>query len=171
MVVVGIYGGYKRGLVLELGDIFALLFGFVLAYRIRAPLSKALYSGVLSAWGEDWVRGFVFLLVFIPVAGAILTAGFHLDRTSREHDRIPREVSETLGILVAIPKYLILACLITAWFNQSSMVTSRLRPALRKGPLVQTIRTLNPMAQALVSIAMPSDEADEFIKKGIKKNF
>lgn len=168
---VGIYGGYKRGVVAEAFDVICLLVGLTVACRVQAPLANTLNSGVLKAWGESWVWGFSFFIVFLPIAVAILTSGFHLDRVTKEQERIPREVSETGGLLIALPKYLILLCLFVAWFNQSWINLDRERGSLRRAPLVQLVRGLNPLAKPFVWLALPTERAKPFIEKGMNKNF
>ena len=164
LVFGGTYLGGYRGLVLEVTDWLMLLGSAFMGYRLYRWLGGALHASFLKGWGEDWVYGFAFLFFALPTFILILSLGLHLDRVTKEQDRLPPELRKYGGGLVAVVKYVVLSGLWVGFMNGSTLMTDSELGTFRKAGVVSAMRNMNGLGVIMVRIAAPSDIADKFIK-------
>lgn len=165
------YAGFKRGLIQELFDLLTLGLSFGLALRLYRPLGEWFHSGFFSGWSEEWCLRLAFMFLWVPLVIGLMSLGFHVDRVTKENERLPEAVQEYGGGMLAIVKSIILAVMFVAWLNQSDMMLERERPAFRRAPVVQLVRGLNSLVKPVVYLVYPTDMARDFIKRGMDKNF
>jgi len=157
----GTAAGYKRGLVLEITDWCIGLFAGAISlrgYRAFGGFTHRMIPG-WTANGCDSL-GFWFLLLFFGIM--ILSAGLHIDRTTREYDRIPPEVRNYGGMAVAFVKCLIIASLLCAYLPYSDGITSAERSGVKASATAQALRGLSAPIGTLVSMVAPEDIAKKY---------
>ena len=164
LVFGGTYLGSHRGFVLEVTDWLMFLGSSLLGFRLYRWLGAALHSSFLKGWSEDWVNGFAFLFFALPTFILILSLGLHIDRVTKEQDRLPPEIRKYGGVVVAAIKYVIVAGLWIGFMNGSTLMTDSELVGFRKAGVVSAMRNMNGLGVIMVRIAAPTDLADKFIK-------
>lgn len=170
LVAVLTWAGYKRGVVAELFDVLAIVGSLTLSLRLYSPLGDFLLGNILSAFTETWAYGIAFFLLWVPSALAIFCLGLHLDRITKDHDRIPKPVREWCGVLAGFGKSVLLGCLLIGLFAQTSFVGKRDLVAFRTAPVVQIFRGIGPAFQPVVTVMAPPAMARRYAL-ALEKNF
>ena len=157
----GTAAGYKRGLILEITDWCIGLFAGAISLRGFRALGGFLHR-MIPGWPVHTCEsvGFWFLLLFVGVM--ILSAGLHIDRATREYDRIPPEVRNYGGMSVSFVKCLIIASLLCAYLPYSDGITSAERSGVRASASAKTLRGLSAPIGVLVSVVAPDDIAQKY---------
>ncbi len=170
MVILFTYGGYHRGLVLEVFDILTIVGGFTIALRGYEGLGFFLKNTILFAYTQEGANIIAFILLLVPSGLAVIACGLHLDRLAKERDRIPKDVRRWGGMATGFLKSILFGCLFVGLFAQTPYITSSDRVAFRKAPVVQRFRTIAPMFQPLVNIMASSKVAQRY-GYVLEKNF
>ena len=169
VIIGGTYVGTKRGLVLETTDWLMIVLGGTVAFRGYRPLAKALKAGVLAGWSKGAIEWLTFLFFLVPALVGILSLGLHLDRITKEQDRLPPEVRTYGGGVVAFAKYIVLMCIFVGWMPTTGGLSAPDAADFRKGAMVNVMRNLNAPAAGVVRVVAPSDMADKFINEMNKR--
>ena len=165
ILLVGVtYAGYKRGLINELTDWAVIILGGTIAMRLCRPLGNALHGGPFAGWTESATYKLAFWIVFFPLFLGILSLGLHLDRVSKEQERIPEQMRAYPGLILAFVKAMTLASLFVTWVATSGTLTPTETREFHKSPMVNFVRAANPLVMGLVYVACPSDMAARFDK-------
>ena len=163
IMAIGTYIGYKRGLVLELTDwVIGFVAGFA-AYRGFRPLGRTIFR-MAPGWGEDGSMNVAFWFLLLLVGIAILTAGLHIDRSTREFDRIPPEVRNYGGMVSAFGKSLALCILLAVYMPLSDGLAEAEKVGLRRSASATALRNLSPPIASVMGVIAPSDLAERFRK-------
>lgn len=157
----GTAAGYKRGLILEMTDWSIGLFAGAISLRGFRPFGGFIHR-MIPGWPPSTCDSvaFWFLLLFFGIM--ILSAGLHIDRATREYDRIPPEVRNYGGTAVAFFKCLIIASLLCAYLPYSDGITSAERSGVKKSASAQALRGLSAPIGTLVSVVAPEDIAKKY---------
>jgi hypothetical protein len=163
IIGIGTYIGYKRGLVLEVTDWFIGFVAGFAAFRGFRPLGKTIFR-FAPGWGEDGSMSvaFWFLLVFVGVA--VLTAGLHIDRSTREFDRIPPEVRNYGGLVSAFVKSIVLCVLLAVYLPMSDGLAEAEKASLKRSGSATALRNISPPVAAIMGVIAPRDLAEKFQK-------
>ncbi|MBI3925097.1 MAG: CvpA family protein [Armatimonadetes bacterium] len=156
------YAGYKRGLVPEIFDIVAIIGSLTAALRLYGPFGAALKSSILTAFSDPWAYGMAFFMIWIPVALILFTLGLHVDRVTKDEERIPQVVREWGGLAVALGKSVMLGCLFLGFLGMTPQLTVRDRTSFRTAPVVQAFRNFTPIFYPLVDMMAPQSTARRF---------
>lgn len=159
----GTYIGTKRGLVLELTDWTVMILAGIVAFRGFRPLGEFL-NRMIKAWPLENCETIAFWFLLLFVGLAILTAGLHLDRQTREFDRIPPEIRNYGGGFVALSKSLTIACLVAVLLPYASGLTMAEAKSARRSAGATAMRALGTPVGVLVGIVCPSDLAEKWRK-------
>jgi hypothetical protein len=159
------YAGYKRGLVVEVFDWIMLIVASTLTLRSYRIVAGAMRSAVLKGWDKDASEMVFFWLIFLPLCIVVITMGLHLDRVTREEDRIPEQIRNAGGGLVAFFKSLVLGCLLVAWLPTTHMLADSEKADFRHAAGTNIMRGLDGPVSGLIELAAPSDLAQPFIKQ------
>ena len=157
----GTAAGYKRGLILEITDWCIGLLAGAISLRGFRPFGGFLHR-MIPGWPPHTCESvaFWFLLLFFGIM--ILSAGLHIDRATREYDRIPPEVRNYGGAAVAFVKSLIIASLLCAYLPYSDGITSAERSGVKSSGSAQALRGLSAPISVLVSVVAPEDIAKKY---------
>jgi uncharacterized membrane protein required for colicin V production len=159
------FAGYKRGVVVEVFDWITLIVAFSITLRIYRPIATGLRGAILKGWSQDATQGLVFWFFLIPLGLIAFTVGLHLDRVTRENERIPEQIRNVGGAIVGFLKSLALGCLLVAWIPTTSMLADTEKQEFHDAAGAATMRGLNGPISGLVRLAAPKDMADRFIKQ------
>ncbi len=159
----GTYIGTKRGLVLELTDWTVMIVAGVVAFRGFRPLGDFLHR-MIKAWPQENCETIAFWFLLLLAGLAILTGGLHLDRQTREFDRIPPEIRQYGGGLVAFAKSLTIACLVAVLLPFASGLTVAEAKSARRSAGATAMRALGTPVGVFVGIVCPSDLAEKWRK-------
>lgn len=162
-MVGGIYLGYYRGLILEIGDFVVGLGASLVGFRIFRGLGGALKGSLLSKWDTWWVNECSFYVLFLPTFILLITAVLQLDRVTKEQDRIPPEIRKYGGGFIGTFKTLTVACLFIGWMGGSGLMTEAETKGFHNAGFVRMIKGFSAPTQILVRLACPNDIADRFI--------
>ncbi len=157
----GTYAGYKRGLVLEITDwVIGLVAGLV-AFRGFRPFGGFIHR-MIPGWPEPTSQSiaFWFLLLFCGIM--ILSGGLHVDRATRENDRIPPELRNYGGLAVAFVKCLLICSLLCAYLPYADGLTNSEKQGVRRAPSSGIFRGLSGPIGGLVGIIAPDDIAKKY---------
>lgn len=161
----GTYIGYKRGLILEMTDCCIGLFAGLVAFRGFRPFAGFLHRmPYLKEWQVPTLESISFWFLLLVFGIAILTAGLHLDRATREFDRIPSDVRGYGGGCVAFFKCLVICCLLAAYLPQSKGLATAERIQLNRAASTVALKNISAPVSVLVSIIAPEDIAAQFKK-------
>lgn len=157
----GTYAGYKRGLVLEFGDWLIGGVAGLIAFRGFRPLGAFVHR-ILKSWPETYCErlSFWFLLMFFGLM--IFSAALHVDRATREYDRIPPNVRNGGGTFLAFFKSLVIASLLAAYLPYSDGLATAEKIALRRSASAKALRGLAAPIGVIVAIITPDDIAQKF---------
>lgn len=157
----GTYAGYKRGLVLEMTDWSIGLVAGLIAFRGFRPFGGFVHR-MIPGWPEPTSQSisFWFLLLFFGIM--VLSAGLHVDRATREGDRIPPEVRNYGGTLVAFVKCLVICSLLCAYLPYADGLTNAEKQGVRRAPSSSLFRSLSAPIGVLVSVIAPDDIAKKY---------
>ena len=160
----GVYLGAYRGLVLELTDWLFCLGSATVGFRLYGWLGDALKSSFLRSWSDEWIYGVSWVFFALPTFIMILSAGLHVDRITKEQDRIPPEVRKYAGGFVALFKYVVMLGIWIGFMNGSTLMTDGELAQFRKAGMVTMMRTMNSVGVVMVRISAPQVMADKYIK-------
>lgn len=164
LIAGGIYLGTARGVVQEVGDFVILLFSSLVGFRLFRAVGGFIKGiSVFSTWSASWLNGTVFLLLAGPTFIAILTGVLHLDRITKEQDRIPPELRKYGGGFVAIFKSFSVASLFIGLMACSGLMTESETTTFRNASVVKIVKSFSGPTQLLVRLACPSDIASYFV--------
>lgn len=157
----GTAAGYKRGLILEMTDWSIGLFAGLVSLRGFRAFGGFIHR-MIPGWPAPTCESvaFWFLLLFFGVM--ILSAGLHIDRVTREYDRIPPEVRNYGGMSVAFVKCLVIASLLCAYLPYSDGITTAERSGVKASASAKTLRGLSAPIGTLVSVIAPADIAQKY---------
>lgn len=157
----GTAAGYKRGLILEMTDWSIGMFAGLVAFRGFRPFGGFIHR-MIKGWPEPVAQkiAFWFLLLFFGIM--ILSAGLHIDRATREQDRIPPEIRKYGGLSVAFVKCLVIASLLCAYLPYSDGLTSAEKSGVRKAGSSQVLKSLAAPIGVLVTVIAPDDIAQQY---------
>lgn len=157
----GTYAGYKRGMVLEMTDWSIGLIAGLIAFRGFRPFGAFIHR-MIPGWPEPTAQsiGFWFLLLFFGIM--ILSAGLHVDRATREGDRIPPEIRNYGGLAVAFVKCLIICSLLCAYLPYADGLTQAEKQGVRRAPSSALFRGLSSPIGVIVSVVAPEDIAKKY---------
>lgn len=157
----GTYAGYKRGLVLELTDWAIMIFASLAAFRGFRPLAGFMHR-MFPGWTLPYCESIAFWILMLFFGLAILSAGLHIDRATREFDRIPPEARAYGGTGVAFFKTIVLSCLMAAMLPMSSGLAPAEKRAVKKSASAGLLRGISAPVTAVVSVITPADLAKKF---------
>jgi hypothetical protein len=159
----GTAAGYKRGLILEITDWLIGGIAGLIAFRGFRPLAGFMHR-LIKGWPVEYCEraGFWFLLLFFGIM--ILSLGLHIDRATREYDRIPPEVRNYGGAFSAFFKTLVICSLLCAYLPYSDGLAAAEKTALRRSTAATTLKALGPPVGVLVGIVTPEDIANKYRK-------
>ena len=163
IIVFGTYAGTKRGLILELTDWTIMIIGGIFAFRGYRPLAGFLHR-MIKAWPPENCETIAFWFLVLFGGLAILTGGLHLDRQTREFDRIPPEIRRYGGGIVSFGKSLTIACLVAMLLPSAGGLTASEAKAARKSASAAAMRALSTPVGVIVAVICPSDLAEKFRK-------
>lgn len=163
IIVFGTYIGSKRGLILELTDWTILVLGGIIAFRGFRPLGAFMHR-MVKAWPPENCETMAFWFLILFGGLAILTGGLHLDRQTREFDRIPPEIRRYGGGIVAFGKSLTIACLVAVLLPFAGGLTVSEAKSARKSAGATAMRALATPVGVVVGIICPNDLAEKFRK-------
>lgn len=157
----GTAAGYKRGLVLEATDWLIGGIAGLAAFRGFRPFGAFLHR-MIKGWPINYCEsiGFWILLLFFGVL--ILSAGLHVDRATREYDRIPPEVRNYGGAVSAFLKCLVICCVLCAYLPYSDGLAAAEKAALKRSASATALKSLAAPVGVLVAIIAPDDIAQKF---------
>lgn len=157
----GTAAGYKRGMILEMTDWAIGLIGGLVAFRGFRPFGGFIHR-MIPGWPEPTSQSiaFWFLLLFFGIM--ILSAGLHIDRATREQDRIPPEVRNYGGLVVAFVKCLIICSLLCAYLPYADGLTQSEKQGVRRALSSGIFRSLSAPINVLVSVIAPDDIAQKY---------
>lgn len=130
-----VYGGVRRGLILEFFDWMTFAIGTIVALAIYRPMADLLS---FIGWTASAMRGACFFLAFSFVAAAIMILGLVLDRNYKH--TLPKGLHEGSGPVLALFKGFLLSYLLvlTLWhmpFDES------FRKSMAHAPVVQAVQS------------------------------
>lgn len=157
----GTYAGYKRGLVLELTDWAMMIFASLVAFRGFRPLAGFLHR-MIPAWPLPNCESIAFWFLMLFFGIAILTVGLHIDRATREFDRIPPEVRAYGGTSVAFFKTIVISCVLAAVLPLSGGLAPAEKRAVKKSASATLLRGISAPVTAVVAVITPADLAKKF---------
>ena len=157
----GTAAGYKRGLVLEITDWVIGIVAGLIAFRGFRPFGSFIHR-MIPGWPEPTAQsiGFWFLMIFFGIM--ILSLGLHIDRAAREDDRLPVEIRDYGGTVVAFVKCLIIASLLCAYLPYSDGLTNSERQGVRRAMSSGILRGLSAPIGVLVSLVTPADISQKY---------
>jgi len=157
----GTAAGWKRGLVLEISDWGIGLVAGLIAFRGFRPLGSFLHR-LIKGWPQDTCEsvGFWFLLLFFGVM--VLSLGLHVDRATREFDRIPKTVRDYGGAIFAFFKCLVVSSLLCAYLPYSDGLAAAEKKALRNSTASTVLKGLRAPIGVLVRVIAPEDIAKKY---------
>ena len=164
LIIGGTYLGTFRGMILELTDWVMVLAAATTGYRCYEWLGTALKGSFLRGWSDSWIYGFSWLFFALPTFILFLSLGLHLDRVTKEQDRIPPEVRKYAGGAVALLKYIVLSGIWIGYMNVSDLMTPGETAQFRRASIVTALRNMNPAGVMMIRIAAPPDKAAKFIE-------
>lgn len=159
----GTYIATRRGLVLELTDCCIMMFAGLVAFRGFRMVGSFIHR-VAPGFALSTSESIAFWGLLLVFGLMILTAGLHVDRATREFDRIPPEVRFYGGGCVGFFKCLVIAILLSAALPQSKGLAEAERLALNKASSTQALHAMSSPVGVMVSIIAPDDIADKFRK-------
>lgn len=157
----GTFIGYKRGLVHEVTDCLIGVIGGFIAFRGFRPFGGFVLR-MAPGWGEDASMRFGFWFLFLVFGIAILTAGLHIDRATREFDRIPPEVRNYGGGLIAFFKCLVISILLAVYLPTADGISPSERAIIKRSAASTGLRVLSAPVGALMGVLCPADIAKRF---------
>jgi hypothetical protein len=160
----GTYIGYKRGLMLELTDWCIMIFAGLVAFRGFRPFGSFMKRVLFKEWSQSSVENIAFWMLLMIFGIAILTAGLHIDRATREFDRIPPEVRNYGGMVTAFFKCLVICCLLAAYLPHNKGLAEAEKIALRGAASTRALHAMSGPVTVLVAIVTPEDIAAKFRK-------
>ena len=157
----GTYAGYKRGLVLEATDWLIGGVGGLIAFRGFRPLGAFMHRWI-KGWSVESCESVGFWFLMLTFGLLILSAGLHVDRATREFDRIPAEIRNFGGAASAFLKCLVISCLLCAYLPSSDGLATAEKKALRASMASRVLRGLSAPVGVLVSVITPEDIAKKY---------
>ena len=157
----GSAAAYKRGLVLEMTDWTIGLVAGLAAFRGFRPFGGFIHR-MIPGWPEPTSQSIAFWFLLLFVGIMVLSAGLHIDRATREYDRIPPEVRNYGGLAVGFVKCLVIASLLCAYLPYSDGLTSAEKNGVRRAMSAGVLRSLSAPINVIVSIVAPDDIARKY---------
>jgi uncharacterized membrane protein required for colicin V production len=168
VVIMGlvVFGGYKRGLILEMFDWLVVILAATAAFGAYRAMARALS---FLGWDSQTLLGTSFFVVFCLVGTGVFVLGLMLDRSYRQ--TLPKPVNEACGSVLAFVKSFFLAWLILVmlWhlpFHESFYAS------MKTAPVVQGIqRMVLPAVFGMLNTFTSRDVATTQKEALLKKRF
>jgi uncharacterized membrane protein required for colicin V production len=157
-----VFGGYRRGLILEVCDLVVLALGLVVTFNVYTHLTAVMVK--FLHWNKLTAMYFSFFVIFIPIALLLYILGLNLDKNYKHV--IPKILNDFVGIVLGFGKGLFLAWLLVLTMAYFPMEEAS-HKALGKGPVARAIQGLSPVVAELAG-ALTSPSIAKIIKQSIK---
>lgn len=129
-----VYGGMRRGLILEFFDWMLVSLGGIVALAAYRPAADVL---AFVGWSTSAMRGACFVLIFVCVGAVIMIAGLVLDRNYKH--TLPRGLNESAGPVLALFKGFLLSYMLVVALTQMPFDDS-VRKSMAHAPVVQAVQ-------------------------------
>ncbi|HXE72012.1 MAG TPA: CvpA family protein [Candidatus Nitrosotenuis sp.] len=170
LILLLMYGGYKRGTIGELFDVLAIAGGAFFTVPIFGTV--ALWLQDIFDMSNQGARWLAFFLLFVPSWSVIMRLGLHLDQVSREGpNRLAAGVDSALGTLLGLLKGLVLAWLFLVALNYILPAESPTRKNLRDAPVVQSVQSgIGPTVVSTIEFLTPP-KTREWLIPALERQF
>lgn len=157
----GTFAGYKRGLVLEATDWLIGGVAGLIAFRGFRPFGAFVHR-IVKSWPQETAESVCFWFLLLFAGLMILSAGLHIDRATREYDRIPPHVRAGGGTFLAFFKCLVISSLLSAYLPYSDGLAAAEKLAVRRSASAKALRGLSAPIGVIVAIITPEDIAQKY---------
>lgn len=158
---------YKRGIVLEVTELLAILFAGFLGFRLFRPVSEFCHSVLVKGWSVPFLQKASFFTIFIVAFLLIFSIGLTIERRMKEDKVLEKIVDQRLGLAVGFFKGAWMVTMLLGMLFYFNMVPKRDVPKLRRGVFVSAFTGLRSFVAPTVYVMMPSDLAKDFMVKGL----
>ena len=158
---------YQRGVVLEITEFFAILFGGFLGFRLFRGMAGWMHSFLFKGWSLEFLQKACFFTIFVVCFLGIFSAGLTLERRMKEEHYIDKLTDRRAGLAVGFFKGSWMMCMALGLFFYLEMVPARNAPTLKKGPVVSSFLGLRTLVTPTVYFMAPGDLAKGFLKVGL----
>lgn len=158
-----VYGGYRRGLILEICDLVVLGLGLIITFNVYSFLVAAMMKYL--HWQKLTAQYFSFFLIFTPIALLLYILGLSLDKNYKH--TLPKILNDIVGVILGFGKGLFLAWVLVltmAYFPLEEPA----HKALGKGAVVRAVQNgVGPTVSSLAG-AFTSPPVAKLIRQCVK---
>lgn len=158
---------YKRGVVLEVTQLLALLLAGFMGFRLFRPLADFCHSVLVKGWSIPFLQKFSFFTIFTVVFLAVFSVGLTIERRMKEEKVIEKLTDQRMGVAVGFFQGAWLVTILLGVIFYGNLVPKREVPKLRRGLVVSAFLGLRSFVAPTIYVMMPSDLAKDFMVKGL----
>ncbi len=161
---------YKRGVVLEVTEILAILFAGFLGFRLFRPVSEFCHSVLVKGWSVPFLQKASFFTIFIVAFLAVFSVGLTIERRMKEDKVLEKITDQRMGLAVGFFKGAWMIAVILGMLFYFNVVPKRDVPKLRRGVFVSAFTGLRTFIAPTIYVMLPADLAKDFMVKGLGKS-
>ena len=166
LIVMTLYSGTQRGFLLEVTDWCVFLFAPAVALRWYRWIGETIR---FIGWEQYLLRAWAAAITFGLVGIIIVVIGLTLHKDYAH--RIPKEINQATGLLLATAKAVLLgwAAMVTVWYLP---LEDAFRQSLHTAPIVnQVMHMAAPLAEGYVTAVAPRAVSADLLPEMQKWSF
>jgi len=167
MIVILVFAGTRRGIIMEIMDILILMLNFALTFSAYGSLAKFMIN--TFKWEAKPSYVFAFILFFIIFGTIMYILAFNIDRFAKLETQI-KNINSYTGAFIAFLKSWMFLCIIFMYIYSFNL-TDDMRSALDSSFFVRQSKKQTSTMMSLAQIVAPKNVYETIIKNAKKNHF
>lgn len=167
LLIGSVYLASKRGIILELTDVFVLIVGGLISFRSYRSMASLAHKSFFASFNLLFLERFILIGTFITIFLVTFAFALNFQRKVNEDKKLDKELDARMAMGFGFFKTVLFIQLFLGFLFYNNAFPVRETRKLKRGPVVTMFLNLSAFAKPVIYIITPLDIAKEFCDKGL----